>query len=466
MFRIVAPYLWLILLIITVAACSGGDDETETANPTPELAVVVFATEDPAATEPATTPTIVAIPRTVEPTPAATVGVGISQAPPSADNDDAADDVQLTSSVIIAPENRPPDVNPLTGQKVDDLTLLERRPLMVRIGNDPAARPQVALNEADIIYEEIVEWWVTRLTAIYLSQDPETIGPVRSARLINAQLVPQYQGALANSGGSDGVRWELSQTDLINLDEYFVPGPYFYRPNEGWQTRLAINAKDAREYMKDEGLESNLNLRGFYFSDLPDLSSLPQDVVDAGIIGEAEKVVIPYPGQAADTRWEYDANSGHYLRFITGDPMLEANGEQVTASNVIIYFAEHEPTDIVEDSNGATSIRIIVNGFGPAWLLRDGKIAKGNWETDGSETPKFTFSDGQPMPLKPGNTWVEVVPVEYTIDIDNTTHSLTGGAEPAPAETPTPEAAAEPTTKPAATLTPIGSRATVTPASN
>jgi hypothetical protein len=111
---------------------------------------------------------------------------------------------------------------------------------MVRVGNDPEARPQVALNQADIVYEELVEGWITRFTAIYLSQDPATIAPVRSARLINLQLTPQYQGALANSGGSDEVRWELSQSDLVNLDEFFVPQPYFYRENEGWQTRLAF----------------------------------------------------------------------------------------------------------------------------------------------------------------------------------------------------------------------------------
>ena len=292
--------------------------------------------------------------------------------------------------------------------------MLERRPLMVRVGNDPAARPQVGLNDADIVYEEIVEWWVTRLTAIYLSQDPETIAPIRSARLINSQLTSQYQGALANSGGSDGVRWELSQTDIINLDEYFVPAPYFYRPNQGWQTRLAIDATAAREYLKEEGLDSNINLRGFYFSNLPDLDTLPSEVAASGIIGEATDVVVPYPGQSSDTRWEYDAGSGKYLRSIAGEDSLDFDENQITASNVIIYFADHQATDIVEDSNGATSIRIIINGLGPAWLLRDGKIARGNWQTNGKETPSFTFNDGQPMPLKPGNTWVQVVPLEVS----------------------------------------------------
>ena len=68
----------------------------------------------------------------------------------------------------------------------------------------------MGLDQADIVYEELVEWWVTRFTAIYLSQDPEMIAPIRSARLINLYLTPQYQGVLLNSGGSDPVRWAAS----------------------------------------------------------------------------------------------------------------------------------------------------------------------------------------------------------------------------------------------------------------
>ncbi len=292
---------------------------------------------------------------------------------------------------------------------------------MVRIGNDPTARPQVALNEADMVYEEITEWWVTRLTAIYLANDPEIIAPIRSARLINVQLVPQYQGALINSGGSDGVRWELSQTDIVNMDEYFVPGPYFYRPNEGWQTRLAIDATKAREYLTDEALDYDVNLRGFSFSDVPDLSAVPPDTVS-----DAQEATIPYPKRTTQTTWRYDPASGKYLRFIDEEPFVDAENNQVAASNVIIYFADHQETDIVEDSNGATSIRVIVAGEGVAWLLRDGKIAKGKWGTNGQETPLFTFDDGQPMWLKPGNTWVAVVPLDYAIDINGDMHSLTG----------------------------------------
>jgi hypothetical protein len=434
-----SKYLYPLLMIflsglasLTLSACGG--DEAEVSNPTPVLVTVVFATEAPTATAAVaqTTPTATEA--------VAEVGFGASTAEPG--------------SVLLAAD-RPADVNPLTGLKVDDPALLQRRPLMVRVGNDPGARPQVSLNEADLVYEEIVEWWVTRFTAVYLSHDPQTIAPIRSARLINLQLAPQYQAALAHSGGSDPVRWELSQSEIVNLDEFFVPEPYFYRPNEGWQTRLAFDAQAGRDYLDGEGLDGQIKLRGFVFTDNLELDKLPKQAVI-----DAEEVTIPYPRQTSLAEWSYDPQSGKYVRSTTGELMLDFNGDQITAANVIIYFAEHQETDIVEDSNGATSVRIIVNGRGAAWIARDGKLLKANWDTDGQETPMFIFDDGQPAPLKPGNSWIEVVPLDYEIEIDGVAQGIKDPAE-APVDI---EAVSEnPTATPRTTLTPIGARPAATP---
>ncbi len=251
-----------------------------------------------------------------------------------------------------------------------------------------------------------------------------------------------------------------------------MPQPYFYRENEGWQTRLAFDAVKAREYMKDEALEADVKLRGFVFNPKFDLNALPKEAV-----GEAKEVVIPYPPQTSEAKWQYDPVSGNYLRWKAGESMTDFDGKQLTATNVIVYFAEHQDTDIVEDSNGATSIRIIVNSLGTAWLLRDGKILKGNWTTDGRNTPNFIFNDGRPMPLKPGNTWVEVVPVDYLITIDGVKNDRLKGpvtgemtSEPVMTEsepTTAPPATLEnkPTSAPSPTPTPIGARAkpTATP---
>jgi hypothetical protein len=292
----------------------------------------------------------------------------------------------------------------LTGLAVDDPSVLQRRVVHVRVGNDPGARPQVGLGAADLVYEEVVEWWVTRYTAVYLSQAPETVAPIRSARLINTQLTQQYGAALVNSGGSDGVRWELSQLPIINLDEYFWPVPYFYRENQGWQTRLAVNIAAAHELMDREEMAAAMPLRGFTFSDTPTGGD------------PAEVVSIPYPRQTSLVEWRYDRDSGRYLRWVSGKPMVDySNNQQLSAANVILYYAEHLPTEIVEDSNGATSIRIIVNGQGRAQIFRDGLVTEGLWRTDGTQTPEFVFPNGEHIPLKRGNSWIEVIPTDYEV---------------------------------------------------
>ncbi|NTU99763.1 MAG: DUF3048 domain-containing protein [Methanoregulaceae archaeon] len=136
-----------------------------------------------------------------EPTPTLTPTVRPTQAPtPTAAFGISATLTSTITATVTAnqtsPGNRPPDVNPLTGLKVTDPALLKRRPIMVRVGNDSEARPQVGLNRADVVYEELVEWWITRFTAIYLSQDPEII----------ARFVPP--GSLTgNWGRNTRARW-------------------------------------------------------------------------------------------------------------------------------------------------------------------------------------------------------------------------------------------------------------------
>ncbi len=402
-------FAWLTLslvglLLLSVVSCTprawtqATAEATEAAQLTPTMSVANGVTPSPqivtyATPEPTSTLPVVA------PTPTALGATGTTPT--------AAASVPAQEEVVFP--NRPENENPLTGLTVEDPAVLHRRPIHVRVGNDAGARPQVSLSKAEIVYEEIVEWWVTRFTAVFLSLSPETVAPIRSARLINTQLTQQYQAALANSGGSDGVRWEISQLPIVNLDEYFWPQPYFYRENEGWQTRLALNVEAARQLMKTEDMDADVQLRGFTFSDTP--------------VGghAAESLYIPYPQRTSTTEWRYDPATGRYLRWVLGEPLTDAvDGSQISAANVIVYYADHQKTDIVEDSNGATSIRIIVNGEGKAQIFRDGVMIEGKWRTSGTQTPEFVFDNGQPIPLKRGNSWIEVVPLDYEVLVNAT----------------------------------------------
>jgi len=152
-------------------------------------------------------------------------------------------------------------------------------------------------------------------------------------------------------------------------------------------------------------LQKPVTLRGFAFND---------DFVPHAT--PASTIYINYPAQENKVLWQYNAQTGAYERFNDGELQIDGATEApLAAQNVIIYFAEHFETDIVEDSTGATSVGITLNGEGEAWVFRDGKYVRGRWRTDGTQTPEFVTADGALIPLKRGQTWIEVVPTDYEI---------------------------------------------------
>jgi hypothetical protein len=306
-----------------------------------------------------------------------------------------------------------PHFNPLTGEMVEDPAVLQRRPLLVRIGNDAEVRPQSGLSQADMVFEEAMDGWtLTRFTAIVWSKDPAELRPVRSARLFTIGLGHMFDGALVHSGANDQVRWLLSQTTLTDLDEFFHPTPYYWLEPEGawkdypWMGRVATSAERIREYLSKKDKEEAVRLPGFTFSAEGDPA--PE--------GEpAAYVHIPYPKRTV-VEYRYDREQYSYKRFTRGVPHTDAlNGQQLAAANVIVHYATYEETDVL-DVLGAPTLNIIFSGEGRAQIFRDGVMIEAKWvKPDIAGFVKYLYLDGSPVPLRPGQTWVEVVPTDYQI---------------------------------------------------
>lgn len=326
----------------------------------------------------------VAVAQNVPPTPTA-APVQAIQPPPTSSNPPPAMPPPLPAGAV-------PSTNPLTGLPTDRAALA-RRPVLVRVGNDPVARPvQAGLSQADVVYEEIMDGWgVTRYTAVFWSQDAPQVRPVRSARLVSIDLAQQYQGALAHSGASDPIRLRISQAPIVDLDEFYNPPPYTYGPGD-WRTRLYTTLPRIRSYLQAKGLDQPVGLEAWAFSDQPPGGA------------PATTITIPYPNGTVVWRW--DAGIGRYRRFIGGSADVDANtGQQITAANVILLYAVHGKTDIVEDSLGSTAIDIQLRGSGQVKVARDGVVVDGTWHRT-SEFQPTRFS----VPLRPGNSWVELIP--------------------------------------------------------
>lgn len=307
------------------------------------------------------------------------------------------------------------NICPLTGLPVSDLELLERRPLAVKVQNAEISRPQYGLPQADIVYEHLSEAAITRFTAIYLCQQVDKIGSVRSARFIDLEIPAMYDSLLAFSGTSAGLYPKYLNADFYDRQFCYGWGLHsegFFRDKELRQQGIPIEhtlfADPAKiwKIADDLGINERQELQGMNFSD-----QAPED-------GEpATHIHIPYPSRSMVVDYVYDPEAGKYLRWDGGDPHVDAvTGEQLEVTNVVVVYANHVDTDIYEDEprRNHPSVQIQLWGTGPAVVFRDGQAFEGLWARRNRED-MLVFRDptGQiPIPLKPGNTWVQLVPLE------------------------------------------------------
>lgn len=315
---------------------------------------------------------------------------------------------------LIGPDNFPDDVNPLTGETVADPAVLDRRPVAVKISNyPPIVRPQSGLNNADLIFEHYAEGGVTRFTAVFYGQDADPIGSIRSGRLIDLEIPKMYDAAFAYAGSSGPIR--LMMRDVAFYDRIITPDfghGGFYRiedPNKAFEHTLFTDTPTLRAILDQRGQNTPPSFStNMAFSEGP----------PAG--GEAEggtpAADIEIRFNSTNAFWNYNPASGRYYRWTDGEAHNDANtGQQLNVRNVVVVAAHHEDTTIVEDRGGNLSIQIQIWGEGPVSIFRDGQRFDGRWRRQ-NESDMLTFYDqeGNILPLAPGNTFFEMVPLGFT----------------------------------------------------
>jgi hypothetical protein len=300
----------------------------------------------------------------------------------------------------------PDNVDPLTGLVVDDPSRLERRPVMVKVSNYPReGRPHAGLSFADMVFEYYIGYGLNRFLAIYLGQDSSQVGPVRSGRLVDAQLGEMYQGLLFYANADPQVDDVLvKELGPRALAEKYLPSPPKYRLGKVLdETTLFVNTAELTDYVnnKNEVSDSRRDLRGMIFSDM--IHPVNKPATSLGV-----QFWTTDRGE-----WHYDEKSGKYLRWIEdikGDNQMEMiplvdrlNNNQLGFSNVIILFATY-----IEYAPTLHDVRLYDNTAGKrALFFRDGVMVEGTWKTVSNGRPiQFFNSWGLPMHLKPGNTWI------------------------------------------------------------
>jgi hypothetical protein len=300
---------------------------------------------------------------------------------------------------------QPANIAPFTGKVVADPAVLRKRPILICVNNDAIGRSaHYGLDKADLVYEYIVDGFtMTRMTALYQSQSADRIGPVRSARMPNIWMTQMYDGVLACSGGSDEIRYLLKNEVGFPYLDMDVDDPtnnvYFFTIGTSWETRVQLSTNGVRRWLQTVGQDKVWNRPGFTYSENP-------ATFDAG---QASVIQIPYPG-GSSVEWRYDAQRNQYVRFQGGQVHIDnATGAQIVTDNVIVLFANHTLTNIVEDSLGTKGVNIDLYGFGDLRIFRDGRVYEGTWRANDESVPRWLGPGEQSVPLKPGQSWIQVV---------------------------------------------------------
>ena len=383
------PLLFSVILLVLLSACNIPEQETQQPTRTPEQIKLI--------------PTFTSIP-TDTPTPTNT------PLP-----------TETISESSFGPTDFPVDVNPLTGKRVDNPQLLERSPLAVKVQIFPRGqRPPWGVTLADIIYDFYQNNGLTRFHAIFLGNDALQVGPIRSARLFDGQLVDMYKSIFAFGGADRRILTQLLNAPYADrlIFEGYSQCPPMCRVDPNGLNYLMTNTEDLSEYASQQGISNGRqNLDGMTFNTITPASGEPLN-----------KVIIRFSISSYNS-WEYDVGTGRYLRFQDThespdiptqgyealiDPLT---GEQIAADNVVILTAPHKFTP--GSKPGKSEIVVItLSGSGQATAFRDGQVFDVVWHRPENDSVVFlTFPDGSPFSFKPGNTWFEVIGETSKIDI-------------------------------------------------
>ena len=380
------------------------------------LAAILVACSQP--TVAPTQTAIPAIPTTALPSATLEVALPQSTAEVTSTPTSTATLPAPTGPVSFGPDNFPADVNPLTGLKVADPAILERRPVAVKVNIVPrySTRPPWGLSQADIVYDYYHNDGYTRFYAIFYGSDAGLVGPIRSGRLLDVDLTRMYQSIFAYGSADPAINDRLLNSEFSNRlileGESTSCPPTPENPMcrfEPTGVDLMLGSTQAlSQYITSRGVANGRqDLNGMVFNSNPSPNGTP-----------INQAYIRYSGDNY-LRWDYDAASGRFMRFQDNvydqgqgedyAPLIDRNNnQQIAAENVVILNARHEyirqpPGEIVE---------ILLSGTGSGYALRDGQIFQVTWERQTiNSVLTLKLPDGTPYPLKPGKTWFQVIGV-------------------------------------------------------
>ena len=293
----------------------------------------------------------------------------------------------------------PVAIAPLTGLPVDDPASLAHPSLAAKIDNHWDARPQVGLESTDLVFEELVEGGLTRYVAVWHSTVPAEIGPIRSIRPMDPDIISPFGGIVAYSGGQQRFVQLMRSTNVYNA---------IHGQSDTADVMYRTNTKEAPHNVLVKAPE--------LIAMHADLAPPPQQYAyadeaagatatrEGAVVGGVDLVL----GGSAHPSWRWDAASSRWLRFQDGAADMDSAGGQLAAVNVVVLRVG------VSTDLGVPKTELI--GGGEAWVLSGGGMVHASWSKADRTAPIRLVDDtGTVIRLAPGNSWFELVPTSGSV---------------------------------------------------
>jgi hypothetical protein len=300
-----------------------------------------------------------------------------------------------TTTTVPAPQY---PTAPLTGL-LDQSSLSVKRPaLTVKIENTPDALPQWGIDQADVVYEEIVNGGITRLAAIFNSRTPAKVGPVRSVRPTDTQIVWPLGGIFAYSGGAAYAVASISTAPVKLIDESNAGSAMFRDPSRFAPHNL---------YAVTSGLFA---LGG---TPIPPPALFSYRTGSKAPLGTpVVSFVVPFPSIYPVT-WTWNATTTSWDRTLFAQPDVTGTGVRESPKNVVVMFVNYV------NGLGTMASYGDLQGSGSAAIFTNDKEILGTWSRGASKSDVITYQTpaGKTISLTPGQTWVELLNVGVTISV-------------------------------------------------
>jgi hypothetical protein len=273
--------------------------------------------------------------------------------------------------------------------------------LVVKIDDTRDAHPQIGLEDADIVYIEQVEGGLTRLAAVFSSKIPEEVGPVRSARISDIELLQQYgHVAFAFSGVQKKMRPVIDAADVEDLGaQNHSSTIYTTDPNRIQPYAMVLRADLLMQFVKDKNLAiaPSKNM-GWGFGDAPNGGS------------DISSVHLAWPASSYDAHWSSEEN--RWLLDHAQTPDISASGKRLGPVTLAIQLVSITDSIYKDKVGGVTPFSATV-GEGRGYILRDGRAFEARWSRpDASSGTTWRTLSGDEISFGKGQIWVALTDKE------------------------------------------------------